>query len=369
VLTTELRSLDTLTPADVAAWRALAATAAEPNPYFEPEAVLPAARHLGGTGLGLLVARDGDRWTGCLPVQRRVRPVQAAARLGRLPGPCVVAWLHTHCFLGTPLLARDDPAGAAVSLVGALARGRGTGWLGFPTVGRDGPVAPALSAAFAEHGLAELTYERAQRAMLHRRGDGDYLAGMAPKRRREAARQRKALARELGAELRTTDRAGDPAAVERFLALEDGGWKGREGTSFLRIGGQADFVRELCDGFRAQGRLQLLELSAGGRAVAMKCNLVSGDGIFCFKIAYAEDVGRHSPGIQLELDNVQAFHATTTAAFTDSCAASDNQMINRLWPDRRTVATALVPTRGALGAVARRALPATISIRERIGGP
>jgi hypothetical protein len=43
-------------------------------------------------------------------------------------------------------------------------------------------------------------------------------------------------------------------------------------------------------------------------------------------------------------------------------------MINRLWPDRRTVATALVPTRGALGAVARRTLPATISIRERIGG-
>ncbi|MEA2306900.1 MAG: hypothetical protein QOH43_4180 [Solirubrobacteraceae bacterium] len=365
---TELRRLDSLLPADVAAWRTLAATAAEPNPFFEPDFVLPAHRHLGGVGVGLLVAREGDRWTACVPVQRRVRPVNAGARLGRLPGPCLVAWLHTHCFLGTPLLAREDPQGAAMALVGALAHRRRAGWLGFPTVGQDGPVAPALSAAFAAHGLTELTYERAERAMLHRREPGDYLAGLSSKRRRELARQRKALARELGAELEVHDRAEDPAAVERFLDLEHNGWKGREGTSFAAIPGQADFVRELCRGFREQGRLQLLELSAGSRVVAMKCNLRSGDGVFCFKIAFAEDVGRHSPGIQLEVDNVAAFHAGP-AAFTDSCAAPDNEMINRLWPDRRTVATTLVPTRGALGAVARRALPATISIRERIGGP
>ena len=41
--------IDELNPRDIAAWRELAARSAEPNPFFEPECVLPAARYLGET--------------------------------------------------------------------------------------------------------------------------------------------------------------------------------------------------------------------------------------------------------------------------------------------------------------------------------
>ena len=43
-------------------------------------------------------------------------------------------------------------------------------------------------------------------------------------------------------------------------------------------------------------------------AVAMKCNFLSGAGSFAFKIAFDEAFARFSPGVQLEIDNVQAFH-------------------------------------------------------------
>ena len=50
--------------------------------------------------------------------------------------------------------------------------------------------------------------------------------------------------------------------------------------------------------FRAAGRLQLLALTAGERTAALKCNLLAGDEVFCFKIAYDEAYARFSPGVQ-----------------------------------------------------------------------
>src|SRR3712207_8273461 len=49
---------------------------------------------------------------------------------------------------------------------------------------------------------------------------------------------------------------------------------------------------------------------------------------------------------------VEIFHGTSST-WSDSCAAPDNEMINRLWPDRRSLATLLVPTGGGRGAASR----------------
>lgn len=360
-----LRSFDTLSEADLEHWRELAARAAEPNPFFEPEFVLPAARHIGGAGIGLVVAGDDGGWSAALPVQRRVRPVGADARLGRLPGPCVVSWCHTHCFLGTPLLHAERTEEAAAALLSPVARSRRAAWFGLPYLAQDGPAAAALGAAFTYHGLGALDYERFERAKLERRPEGGYLENaIKPKHRRELARQRKLLTAEAG-ELVVRDRAGDDAAVERFLDLEDSGWKHEEGTSLRQVGGHAAFLTDMVRGFASRGRAQLLELSAGDRIVAMKLNLLAGDGMFTFKIAFDEAFGRYSPGVQLEVESVEAFHSTLDAAWADSCAAPDNTMINRLWPGRRAVATALVPTRTALGGVARAGLRAAIRKREQ----
>jgi CelD/BcsL family acetyltransferase involved in cellulose biosynthesis len=161
------------------------------------------------------------------------------------------------------------------------------------------------------------------------------------------------------------DRTGDSAALEGFLAAEAAGWKGAEGTAFLARPEYTEFFRSVCRGFADAGRLQLLVLSAGDTDIAWKLNFVAGDAVFCFKIAHSPDFVRFSPGIQLEVDFVEIFHGTP-AAWSDSCAAPDNEMINRLWPDRRSLTTLLVATGGVRGAAARRTVRSAMAVRRLI---
>jgi CelD/BcsL family acetyltransferase involved in cellulose biosynthesis len=325
--------------ADVDAWSALAATASEPNPFFEPELLLPAVAHLGGDGVRLLVATgDGGDWIGLAPVLR-------ARQFRRVPGLVEGVWRHRDCFFGAPLLAPGREAEALDALVGEL-RGR-AGLVPLEYLPADGPVATALDAVL--EGARPHVWDTWERAALQRREADDYVETMlSSRRRRELRRQRGHLETEVGGTLACVDASEDPVAVDTFLALEAAGWKSRAGTPL-----DPAFFHATCDGLRARGRLQLLQLRAGERVVATKCNVVSGAGVFCFKIAYDETLARFSPGVQLELDNVHVFHGHTELQWEDSCADPANEMINRLWPDRRRLVSLLVPGTGVRGQLGR----------------
>lgn len=62
--------LSELSPRDFRDWRELAERAIEPNPFYEPGFVLPAARWIAGDHVGLLIAEDANGWAACLPVRR-----------------------------------------------------------------------------------------------------------------------------------------------------------------------------------------------------------------------------------------------------------------------------------------------------------
>jgi CelD/BcsL family acetyltransferase involved in cellulose biosynthesis len=128
----------------------------------------------------------------------------------------------------------------------------------------------------------------------------------------------------------------------------------------------AAFFREVCEGFAAVGRLQLFELHGGGRTVAMKCNLVAAPGLFTVKIAHDEELGKFSPGVQLEVENVEKFHETDLD-WMDSCATPENETFNRLWPDRRRIATRLLGRPGLRTRLAGRAFRAAAARRASQG--
>jgi hypothetical protein len=306
----------------------------------------------------MLIEAPG-RLIGALPVRR-------GARWRKLPAPTMWVWRHTDAYLGTPLIDREAPEDAVRALVDAAQADRRSGMLVFEWLGMAGAFERLLRADLERRGITPIVYEEFDRAALRRRPECDYLAGKVSKgRARELRRLRRQLTEVLEAPVEVTERSGDPAAVEGFLQAEAGGWKGRKGTNFASSESYADFFRRICQGFSASGRLQLLVMSAGGVDFAWKVNVVSGDAVFCFKIAYDEEFARFSPGVQLELDNVEIFHGTS-AAWSDSCADSDNEMINRLWPDRRPVATLLVPTGGVLGTASRHSARAVMALRKRI---
>jgi hypothetical protein len=357
VVTARFAGIDELTTADRAAWSGLAARALEPNPFFEPEFLIPAARLHPGAQL-LFVEAEG-RVIGAMPVRR-------TRRWRKLPAPALWAWRHTDAYLGTPLVCCEAAEEAIGGLVDAAIADRRTGLLVLEWCGTGGRFEELLRADLAKRGIEPIAYETVDRAALRRRPDGDYLKGTVSNGRgRELRRLRRQLTELLEGDVEVHDRSGDPTAVEGFLQAEARGWKGRAGTNFASSEAYTDFFRRICENLAAAGRLQLLVLSAGGVDVAWKVNIVSGGAVFCFKIAHDEEFRRFSPGVQLELENVEIFHRGT-AAWSDSCADPDNEMINRLWPDRREVATLLVPTGGALGAASKQSARAVIALRKRI---
>lgn len=356
-----LLDLAAVGPAELGRWRELAARALEPNPFYEPEYVLPLARGLGQIDdVGLLVVSDRDEWTALTPVR--------SGSWHRIPLPSMASWRGhlLYGLLGTPLVAADRAADALPALVHGMLTSERVSYAALEWVGGGGPVASVLDATLAARRPRALTFERFERAALWRRPEPTYvLETLGSKRRRELRRQRRKLGEALGAEPVTVDRAGTEAAYGEFVALEAASAKGAYGTVVGADAGHRAFFKDMCRSFAEIGRLQLLSLQAGDRTIASKCNLIAGDGIFCFKIAYDERWAKLSPGIQLELDMLSIFHESQDANFMDSCADPNNKMINRLWPDRRELTSHVVPTSGLVGRGVAPALAAARTIRDR----
>src|SRR5439155_22768472 len=120
--------------------------------------------------------------------------------------------------------------------------------------------------------------------------------------------------------------------------------KGEQHTALAAETSHRGFFTAACRGAFARGQLMMLGLFLNDEPLAMKCNFTSGAGAFAFKIAFDERFARFSPGVQLELDNIEALHARPDLRWMDSCAIAQHFMINRLWRERRTVHHLLVST-------------------------
>jgi CelD/BcsL family acetyltransferase involved in cellulose biosynthesis len=348
----------------LARWRALAATAAEANPFFEPEVVLPAARLLpGGDSTELLIVEQRSALLFVLPLV-------PASRFRRVPVPAVTSWHHDHSFLGTPLVAPGAGELAWSAAIGHLRSARRAPWLVLPLLPTEGPVVDGLAAALLECGLRATTFDPHSRAVVRRRDEPTYLdQTVGPRRRKNLRRLRRRLGERLDADVVTVDRAaaGELRAGQgTFLEIEASGWKGRSGGALASRPEQAQFFREVCDGFAAVERLQLWTLGSATQTVAASCNFIAGDSVFHFKIAYDEDFARCSPGVQLELDMLDAFHADPRLEFLDSCTAPGHSVSDELYPDSRSLQTLLLPLYGPRGLAAARATPPLAKAYRRL---
>jgi CelD/BcsL family acetyltransferase involved in cellulose biosynthesis len=282
-----------------------------------------------------------------------------------VPLGCVATWQHRYCFLGTPLVRVDRVESAASALAGELVSQRGASFAGLDALADEGPVREALRQAVELRGAGEVPVNRHRRPVLRRPEGGGQAPTVKGKHRRELERKRRRLAEDLGAPLQTVDRAEEEGAVEDFLELEASGWKGREGTAMASMERDADFFRAVCTSFRELGRLHLISLEGSGERVAMACNLRAGEGIFCLKIAFDEGWRRYSPGALLVHDHGSWFARHSNAAWMDSCVQPDNELLNRLWPGRRRIATLAIPASSTRGRLAAAAIGAAVRLRER----
>jgi CelD/BcsL family acetyltransferase involved in cellulose biosynthesis len=349
----QLVPLADLTARDIDAWRALAARAAEPNPFFEPDFVLPQALHY-RVQMTLLTVDAGPEMVACLPLYGHERPWRF------LPLP---AWT-APTVLGIPLVAKDHVWAALHLAVEFLSRRCGVRRLLFiDRVPDDGPVGPVLGASVADRRPSWEEPRTSKCPVIRRRPTASYLDDTLRGRTRQTfGRKRRRLERELRSPLTLVEAPPGADTVERFLALEASGRKGRAGTAMLSDPGQAAFFRDMCARFSAVGRLRFASLEAGGTPVAMQCDVASGRGLYNLKLAYDERFARYTPGTLLQIEAVRRFHESGYD-YMDACTNYPTSPQWRVYPDCRTFTSMTV----ALGSRAGRVAIGGLGLAWRFG--
>jgi CelD/BcsL family acetyltransferase involved in cellulose biosynthesis len=354
-------------------WEELAAVASEANVFYEPWVLVPAVRAFGaGQDLRfvlLFAAPDGVFSSAKLV---GFFPLCYERGYGKLPVGVLRLWRHLHCFLSTPLLRAGYEQLCFKTLLQWLRLGRAdASMVELGCMGGDGPVQEALRQVLSQRGKSAFEVEAFERALLLPAASPEaYLeASVSPGSLKELRRLRRRL-EELGTLECQVLRPGDALEgwLDDFLQLEAQGWKGDNGTALAQNQAEQAFFRDAARGAFDRGRLMMLRLLLNGRTIAAKCNFISGDGAFAFKIAYDESFARFSPGVQLELENIWHIHGHPVVRWMDSCADEDHPMINRLWKDRRAIRTQLISTGSITSDLLVRSLPALRWLHRRVKG-
>lgn len=305
----------------------LAASAVEPNPFYESWCLRSALELLSTDALQLLAVRDAaGELTGLLPLTRRTH-------FKRLPQATLRSWLHDYAFLAAPLLHRDHVQDAIDAILDWLAdAGASAGVIELVNIRMDGAVAAALDAGVARRPRLLSRRTRWTRAM-YRLDVPDDPQHMSAKQRSTLRRKERRLGDEGEVGYREMSDGDDLVEwVGKFLQVEASGWKGRAGTAMGASEADRAFLLAACQAAHARGQLHMLALELDGKPIAMKCNFLSGAHAFTFKIAYDETYARYSPGILIELFQMQHIrdsHPQLSAV--DSCTVADNTMFPNLW--------------------------------------
>lgn len=145
--------------------------------------------------------------------------------------------------------------------------------------------------------------------------------------------------------------------LQEFLRMEMAGWKGRQGTALACKPSDRDFFLTVARAGLERQRLQLLGLMLNQQPIALRCNLIAKPGSFFFKPAFDEAYHQHSPGVLLELENIRQLHADPRIEWMDSCTDPNNQLLNALWHDRRTIVSLVAATGQGMGNLLVKSFP------------
>lgn len=323
-------------------WEALARHAVEPNVFYESWMLLPAIELFARDEevcVALVWVRAGEDPT-VPPVLGGLFPL-VVGRFRQSPFSAWKLWKYRHCYLCTPLV-RSGMAEAVLGRWLAWLRegAEGPQMLELGTIPADGALRDALDAALRHDPFPTLVSDRHARGLL-RLGPGETARLRSPgsAQLQRALRRKERRLEEMG--LRRGDGVeGDESLgrwIEDFLDLEARGWKGRAGTAIACSEPNRRYFREVIGAAHRRGRLLAIGFDAAGAPIARRCSFTAGEGSFAFKTAYDEAWAKFSPGVLLERDAIRQAAAQPGLRWMDSCTTPDNQVVNRLWCDRRSI--------------------------------
>jgi hypothetical protein len=365
-------------PADLSpfipAWEELAAAALEPNVFYEHWMLIPALEGLRlGEDVSVVLVLIRDSHNPKLPPKLgALFPLQRLRKYKLIPAATYRLWRHQHCYLATPLVRADAARECLTEFFWWLLSNDGGAarlvelW----GVRGDGPFHQALVDVSNELGLMSWVSESHTRGLLRKRlGANEPNALDVPGELRRILRRKERRLNERGALKHVVlGPDGDVSRwIEEFVSLEARGWKGEGGSALASSAADRRYFAGIVDSAFRRGRLLMTGIDFDGRPIARRCGFTAGEGSFAFKTAYDEEFARFSPGVMLEVDNLKQFYALPELRWMDSCTASDNFTINRLWNDRITIQSLAIGS-GSWSELVLSTVPMLRWLRRRVPG-
>ncbi|MCA8993404.1 MAG: GNAT family N-acetyltransferase [Planctomycetaceae bacterium] len=339
-LRVRVRPFAQLDAEDFAAWQRLEDKCRNGNPFLSAEFVQSATTHLGERAPLVLDICDGRDHIG-------LGLFDAVRHTKYLPLPHLVGWRTGHTFLDGLLLHEDREHEAAHAVAEYMQSGTHA-WHGieFQTAAVDSPGMGTLTDVLQQAGNAVWQGRGLQRAALvpSTAGPERLLTSVSIPRARSLRKGWKELEKRGPVSFEIVDAAEcSPeqidAAANQFLELEAAGWKAECGSAMKSSSEQLAFFQDLTRMLGQRGKLFFSQLCVGDEVVGSVVHLVSGREAFAFKLGWNPEFERGCPGFQLKARMVcEAAQQLGHLDLIDSCSQTDS-FIERIWPDRRSIAS------------------------------
>lgn len=334
----ELIGLDKLSPQDFASWDCLAEHALAPNPFAQPDFVVPLVQNLGINDVAVLIVRDqSSRWLYAVPVvQHYFEEGSPLPKLRMLRSP--------YTFLEQPLVDRNDATITLSCLLDALSQQREWHGLGCAkaVVNSDQFELTEFAARICGVELHR-TYQSTRPAVTPQSKE-QLLEKCSSSRRKSLRKNWRRLEKRGAVEFRITQPVDGETdePINTFLHLEALGWKGSEGTALASMPNDREFFRSVCQQFAKKDNLIFGELLVAGRVISSTCNFRSGNTLFAFKIGWDPDFSNCGIGYWSEVLLADAiFQHDSSVTFIDSCS-DEESYTGKVWTERLQLSNAIL---------------------------
>lgn len=348
---------------------ALACTALEPNIFYDPCLLFPAletyAKDTEITFLLVYAARSSDQQDRTLI---GFFPFEVASKFRGLPIRNLRLWRYPHCFLATPLLHPDYAGQAIATALDWAHSDKRIKLLDFTLLTGDPKILQHIKQFTADHDLQHC-FVRYERAMMTRFENAVEYFDQVLKRKRQKdfIRQFRNLGEKGELKWQQLGKLESPEQwINDFLELESSGWKGKKGTALNCADFDSEFFRTAVNAAHREGRLITLSLLLDDRPIAMIVLFNSGTGTYAFKMAYAEQYRRYSPGFQMTMELIRRCHGRNDVSWIDFCADPDHLMSLRLMNARKPLINITIAMESTLASKLVRFMPMLKNLKNRI---
>ncbi|MEO1044058.1 MAG: GNAT family N-acetyltransferase [Pseudomonadota bacterium] len=322
----------------LAAWQRFDNAAGADNIFYQSWFLLPSLEQFDRDGkVRLFTLWDGPVGNGELI---GLMPMLLQRHYGRWPMRYISNWQHPNLFMANPNIRAGHEVAFWEILLAELDSSPDSGhFLHLYGIATDRMCHSVLrnQALLQKRHVAIVTDERRAIMETTRETEDYYTRTLRGKKRKELRRLKNRLS-DMGEVtlVQGCDDIGIDRWIADFLKLESAGWKGGQGSALDDHANTREFFGDIVRAAHQRGQVELTTLQFERTPIAMLVSFVAGGQGYAFKTCFDESFARFSPGVLLQVENLDMLHRLKLDTL-DSCAAEGHPMIDSLWGERRHV--------------------------------